>query len=275
MAIGGAIQRATKRCEPVCYERLQVKVAGKDAHQVKLIVTPLPKGDTPKKFVVTFEELTSDSAQGSLAKTIKSIDLDEVAQKHVEDLELELRHNREILQATTEEMETSNEELQATNEELVASNEELQSANEELHSVNEELFTVNGEYQRKIGELTELTYDFDNLLESTRIHTLFLDSDLCIRKFTPLMAEVLHLVPHDIGRCFDAFVHNISAEDLGDKIAQVLESGEPWEEQVNASGETKFLMRLLPYRTSTENAGVVLTLLDITCLLYTSPSPRD
>ena len=266
LAIGGAIQRSTKRCEPVCYERLQVKVGDDDNHQVKLTVTPLPKGDTPKKFVVTFEELSSDAVQDSFAKAISSIDLDEVSQKHVEDLEQELRQNREIIQATTEEMETSNEELQATNEELVASNEELQSANEELHSVNEELFTVNGEYQRKITELTELTHDFDNLLESTKIHTLFLDSDLCIRKFTPLMAKVLHLVPHDIGRRFDAFVQNISAELLGEKISKVLESGEPWEEQVSANGETEFLMRLLPYRTTTKNSGVVLTLLDVSKL---------
>ncbi len=266
LAIGGAIQRSTKRCEPVCYERLQVKVGDKDHQQVKLTVTPLPKGDTPKKFVVTFEELSGDPTKNSPTRPASTIDLDEVSQKHVEDLEQELRYNREILQATTEEMETSNEELQATNEELVASNEELQSANEELHSVNEELFTVNGEHQRKIAELTELTHDFDNLLESTKIHTLFLDSNLCIRKFTPLIADVLHLVPHDIGRSFEAFVHNISSDVLGEKIVDVLESGEPWEEQVKANGETDFLLRLLPYRTATENNGVVLTLLDVSKL---------
>jgi two-component system CheB/CheR fusion protein len=35
----------------------------------------------------------------------------------------------------------------------------------------------------------------DNLLESTQVHTLFLDRDLCIRKFTPRIAETFHLVP--------------------------------------------------------------------------------
>lgn len=265
LAIGGAIQRATKRREPVCYERLQVNTGG-DQQQVKLTVTPLPKGDSPQKFVITFEELANDPAKTTLGEPTRRLDLDEVSRQHVEDLEQELRYNREILQATNEEMETSNEELQATNEELVASNEELQSANEELHSVNEELFTVNGEHQRKISELTELTNDFDNLLASAKVLTLFLDSDLCIRKFTPLMAEVLHLVPHDVGRPFEAFVHNFSVADLGEKIVKVLESGEPWEQQVKASGQSDFLMRLLPYRTATENAGVVLTLLDITKL---------
>src|SRR5689334_25448877 len=86
-------------------------------------------------------------------------------------------------------METSNEELQATNEELIASNEELQSTNEELHSVNEELYTVNAELQRKISELRELNADMQHFLESTDVGTLFLDRNLCIRKYTPRVAS--------------------------------------------------------------------------------------
>ena len=267
LALGGAIQRATKSFEPVCYERLQIKSADGQDSQVKLVVTPLPKNDTPKKFVITFDQLRDDRSKDEDSEQTRSIDLDEVSRKHVDDLEQELKHNREILHATTEEMETSNEELQATNEELVASNEELQSANEELHSVNEELFTVNAEYQRKISELTVLTHDFDNLLESTEIHTLFLDTSLRIRKFTPQIADVLHLVPHDVGRRIDAFVHNINAKDLRKKLLTVLDSGEPWEEAIEAGGDTEFLMRLLPYRAGAENSGVVLTLVDISTLV--------
>ena len=266
LALGGAIQRSTKSGRPVCYERLQIETADDQDSQVKLTVTPLPRNDTPKKFVITFEQLRDDFSKEAISNQTRQIELDEVSKKHVEDLEQDLKHNREILQATTEEMETSNEELQATNEELVASNEELQSANEELHSVNEELFTVNAEYQRKISELTELTHDFDNLLESTDIHTLFLDAALCIRKFTPRMADVLHLVPQDVGRRIDAFVHNINTDDLRDKLSAVLKTGQAWEESIKGSGETEFLMRVLPYKAGLENVGVVLTLIDVSKL---------
>ena len=265
LAMGGAIQRSTKSGEPVCYERLQIKTSAGDINQVKLTITPLPKGDTPKKFVITFEELIDEFNTESLDLQTRRIDLNEVSKGQLAHLEQELMHNRELLQATIEEMETSNEELQATNEELIASNEELQSANEELHSVNEELFTVNGEYQRKISELTELTHDFDNLLESTEVHSLFLDMELRIRRFTPKMADVLHLVPHDLGRRIDAFVHNLNCVELSDKISKVLESGELWEERIRGE-ETEFLMRLLPYKTGVESSGVVLTLIDITKL---------
>lgn len=274
LAISGAIQRCTKRGEPVCYERLQISSGNEDeTNQVRLTVTPLPQGDTPNKFVITFEALQNEFKSDVLSQT-ERLDLDEVSKNHLERIQQELSHNREILNATTEEMETSNEELQATNEELVASNEELQSANEELHSVNEELFTVNGEYQRKIGELTEMTHDFDNLLVSTDIHTLFLDEKLCIRKFTPRMADVLHLVAHDIGRPIAAFVQNINCENLSAKISQVLQTSELWEETIGEEGGTQFLMRVLPYKAGIETSGVVVTLVDISKLASAQAAVR-
>ena len=266
LAMAGAIQRSTKSLKPVCYDHLQIRTSADEIDHVKLTVTPLLKGDAPEKFVITFEQLQGESNTDTLAIQTRRIDLDEVSKGQMEHLEQELRHNREILQATLEEMETSNEELQATNEELIASNEELQSSNEELHSVNEELFTVNGEYQRKISELTELTHDFDNLLECTEIHTLFLDSSLRIRRFTPRMADVLHLVTHDIGRRIDAFLHNVNCENLSQKISSVLETGNLLEEQICDCDGNEFLMRVLPYRTGAEKAGVVLTLIDISKL---------
>jgi two-component system CheB/CheR fusion protein len=71
--------------------------------------------------------------------------------------------------------------------------------------VNEEIYTVNAEYQKKITELTELTNDMDNLLASIQVGTIFLDKKLCIRKFTPLIAEVFSLLPQDVGRPIAGF----------------------------------------------------------------------
>jgi two-component system, chemotaxis family, CheB/CheR fusion protein len=194
------------------------------------------------------------------------IDVDLASREHVSSLESELRYTRENLQATIEELETSNEELQASNEELVASNEELQSTNEELHSVNEELYTVNAEYQKKIAELTELTDDMDNLLQSTDIGTIFLDSDLCIRKFTPQIGRAFDLVPHDVGRRIDNFSHNISHPRLLDDVASVLTTGAPIEKDVQDRNGNWFFLRILPYLSRAKLDGVVLSLIDITGL---------
>jgi two-component system CheB/CheR fusion protein len=191
------------------------------------------------------------------------LDVRHASQEQILGLESELRYAKENLQATIEELETSNEELQATNEELVASNEELQSTNEELHSVNEELYTVNAEYQKKISELTELTADMDNLLESTQIHTLFLDKDLRIRKFTPRIAETFNLMPQDIGRRIDGFTHGIDLPELTRTIQSVMTTGNAFEQQVRDQRGNWYLLRILPYHAKDAINGVGLTLIDL------------
>ncbi|MCG8653258.1 MAG: ATP-binding protein, partial [Pirellulales bacterium] len=264
IALTGAMQRCIKSGEPVCYERLRISSADGD-QEVRLVISPVKSGAALTKYLVTLEPLQLQLEEAS--QPTEQLDLDEISRHQLGDLEQELVHTKENLQATIEEMETSNEELQATNEELIASNEELQSTNEELHSVNEELYTVNAEHQRKIAELTELTNDVHNLLISTDVHTLFLDANLCIRKFTPKMAEVFNLVDHDVGRRIDAFSATISCDDLIAKTAQVFETGQQWEEEVQDKRGQFFLMRVLPYKADEMTRGVVLTLIDISSVV--------
>ena len=118
--------------------------------------------------------------------------------ERITDLEEELRITRENLQATIEELETANEELQSTNEELVAANEELQSTNEELQSVNEELYTVNSEYQSKLDEMTHVNMDMDNLLNNVEVGALYLDNQFRIRKITPMIPRITHIMDVDV-----------------------------------------------------------------------------
>jgi len=189
-------------------------------------------------------------------------------------LESELRFTKESLQATIEELETANEELQATNEELVASNEELQSTNEELHSVNEELYTVNVEHQRKITQLAEITDDLDNLLHSIDVGVMFLDDQLCIRKYTSQIASVFRLLPQDVGRRFDSFAPTIQHEGLEEDVTEVLRTGHAIVREVATRDGVDYLMRILPYRSASHQRGVVLTLIDVGQLKRTEASVR-
>ena len=184
--------------------------------------------------------------------------------QQVQDLEYELRQTRENLQATIEQLETTNEEQQATNEELTSANEELQSTNEELHSVNEELYTVNSEYQQKIGELTELTNDMDNLLESTDIGVVFLDNSLQIRKFTPAATRNVHMMPSDIGRSFNDLSYTFDYPDLNADLKRVLSLGEAVEREVSSAKSEYLLVRIHPYRAGSElTVGIVITFVNI------------
>ncbi|MEM6469137.1 MAG: chemotaxis protein CheB [Planctomycetota bacterium] len=266
LALAGGLQRVIRQDKPIIYPAIQA-FDGDQMVVIKVeINSVVTKANTDPSFLVTLTPLEqADSAEQAFSG--EAINLDEATMNRMSDLEAELRYTKEDLQATIEELETSNEELQATNEEMVASNEELQSTNEELHSVNEELYTVNAEYQKKITELTTLTNDMDNLFVSTEVHTLFLDANLEIRRFTPKMAEVFNLLPQDIGRRIGAFSHSIVCDNLVQKIDSVLAEGNTYEEKLQDKRGQHFLMRVLPYRVRGATTGAVLTLIDIGSLI--------
>lgn len=257
--LAGALPRALGENVPVTFKGLAVRLPDGD-RVIDVRVKPVRARRSADTYVlVTLAEAGGPAAPAAA----RELDLGEASREHVLSVEAELRAAKESLQATIEELETSNEELQATNEELTASNEELQSTNEELHSVNEELYTVNGEYQKKIEELTELSADMENLLASTEVHTVFLDRDLCVRKFTPKVAAAFHLLAQDVGRRIDHFTHSIDHPGLLDDLRAVLATAAPIERQVRDRRGQWFLLRVLPYRAAGAVAGVVLTLVDI------------
>jgi two-component system CheB/CheR fusion protein len=265
LAVSGAIQQVlNKRKSSVSYRGINVDLDS-GPERVELTIRPVaPTRATRSDLLVIIRSIeTVVPAEAVESPDEVQRDYGGLSTEQLDAMEAELRYTRENLQATVEELETSNEELQATNEELVASNEELQSTNEELHSVNEELYTVNAEHQRKIQELTVLTDDMDNLLASTRVHTVFLDRELRIRKFTPLAAEIFGLLPHDTGRAFDSFSFRLRHESLNQDLVDVLRYGQPFEADVQDQAGNWLLLRILPYQTRQTLNGVLLTLVDI------------
>jgi two-component system CheB/CheR fusion protein len=260
-ALAGAIPRAFREQARVAYKGLRVSGPGGDQ---MLTVTVRPVHGRPAGATHVLVQLDECGAVPPPKELPQELDLGQAAKERFSVLEDELRRTKENLQATIEEMETGNEELQATNQELTAANEELQSTNEELHSVNEELYTVNAEYQKKIAELTELSADMDNLLASTEVHTVFLDRDLRVRKFTPKIAEAFNLLPHDAGRPIDHFTHTIDHPGLLDDVRAVLDRPTLIERQVRDRRGNWFLLRVLPYRAGLAVDGAVLTLIDLT-----------
>ncbi|AFY37922.1 response regulator receiver modulated CheB methylesterase [[Leptolyngbya] sp. PCC 7376] len=181
-------------------------------------------------------------------------------------LEDELQQTRKNLQTAIQELEATNKEWQATKEALLASNEKLQNTNEELLSVNAELNTVNAEYQDTIAELTELSGDINNVLRSTYIGVVFLDSELCIRKFTHTATLAINLRETDIHRPLNHITHNLDFQDLTKPLLTVLETEQPLESEVTLRDRPNIhlLMRIHPYITHLgECDGIVLSFVDI------------
>ncbi|MBU2996925.1 PAS domain-containing protein [Cellulophaga baltica] len=213
-------------------------------------------------YIISFIEAKQShkTQSNSRAKTALSNEKNE----HIKRLEEEIKETKDYLQSTVEELETSNEELQATNEELMAANEELQSSNEELQSVNEELYTVNNEFQDKISEMTELNDDLNNFIQSTRIATLFLDENLCIKRYTNIITPLIKISSNDLGRYIGDFTHVFKSFDMIAVTQDVLNNFEKIEREVATNEGKIYLMQALPYVTSKKEVrGVVITFVDI------------
>jgi two-component system CheB/CheR fusion protein len=188
------------------------------------------------------------------------------------ELEREIQQASAEVQTTREEMQTSQEELRSTNEELQSTNEELQSANEELttskeemQSLNEELQTVNNELQAKVDDLSRTNNDMTNLLNSTSIATLFLDSDLQVRRFTPQATRIIKLIESDVGRPITDLASALSYPELVADAREVLRTLGSTEKPIAARDGRWFTVRIMPYRTLDNRIdGVVITFADIT-----------
>jgi len=177
----------------------------------------------------------------------------------------ELQTTREEMQASQEELKSANEELQSTNEELQSTNEELTTSKEEMQSMNEELQTTNHEMRSKVEELSRASDDMKNLLNSTDIATLFLDSELRVRRFTPQTAKLIKLIPGDAGRLITDIVSELDYPAFVEDVRGVLRSLVFCEAQAPARDGRWFKIRIMPYRTQDNRIdGLVITFVDIT-----------
>lgn len=258
--LGSTIQSAMKEQKTVVLDEIVVRDEEVE-RTVELTVKPLRHILDNHYYAVIFRNTGEQRIEPG---NVTHYNVEESVRNRIKELENELQYTKENLQATIEELETSNEELQATNEELLSSNEELQSTNEELQSVNEELITVNSEYQKKIEELSELNDDIDNMLTGTDIGTVFLDTTLKIRKFTPPVAHYFSIIKTDIGRPISDLSHSIQHDTLMNEIDAVTETGKSATIEARTDIGSWVLIKVHPYRTKGRSVGgIVLTLIDI------------
>jgi two-component system CheB/CheR fusion protein len=156
-------------------------------------------------------------------------------------------------------------QLREASEELQSVSEDLATAREELQAVKEELAALDDENHRRVQELTQISTDLQHLLASTGIATLFLDRNLNIVRFTPLLGELFGLRLSDIGRPVADLARRVRYEGFEADAHHVLKTAEPIDREVTSAGGRWYLSRILPYRTEESRIeGVVLTLIDIT-----------
>jgi two-component system CheB/CheR fusion protein len=119
-----------------------------------------------------------------------------------------------------------------------------------------------------VEDLDRANSDLKNLFESTQIATVFLDSNLVVRNFTPAASSFFSLRSADIGRPLTDLASRLDYADLQQHITEVFASGTVREHQLARDRDGRhFLVRLIPYRNEGgRTEGVVVTMVDVTTI---------
>jgi two-component system CheB/CheR fusion protein len=263
-----ALHLAAQQRGPVEVGGIRLSTPGGD-RRLNISVKPSITDDDPPRgyFLVVLQEAAADPAANE-----KPLQLQSPAEPESRRLEEELQRVKSQLRSTIEQYESHSEEARAANEELQAMNEELRSAaeeletsKEELQSVNEELTTVNQELKIKIEELGLTNNDFQNLINSTDIGTIFLDRLLRVKLSTPAAQKIFNLLPSDTGRKLSDITSRLIEDNLQEDMLNVLETLTTKEREVRTRDGRVYLMRIRPYRTLDDRIdGVSLTFHDVT-----------
>jgi len=264
--LGEAVRAAVTQEEPII--RKDVHVGLDDpALTVDLKIQSIrdPESLRGLVLVVFSEPPASTKGKRSSKRARRAGPVAEEMAENLAQLRVELQSTREDMQSSAEELHSANEEFQSANEELQSTNEELTTAQEETQSMNEELQTLNHELQAKVDDLTRVSNDMKNLLESTDIATLFLDAKLRVRLFTAGSSQIFRLIPSDVKRPIADFASALDYPALVADAQEVLRTLTVHEQRAASRDGRWFMVRIMPYRTLDNMVeGVAITFADIT-----------
>jgi PAS domain S-box-containing protein len=131
--------------------------------------------------------------------------------------------------------------------------------------VAEELQTLNDKLKSQVEEVTQAKSDLENLMVSTEIATLFLDRQLRVKRFTPSVRDLFHVLSSDVGRPLSNLSHTFQDGFLQADAETVLETLEVCAREAEDKEGRCFLIHTRPYRTVDGRIdGVVITFVDIT-----------
>ncbi|MDD4149691.1 MAG: chemotaxis protein CheB [Bacteroidales bacterium] len=163
--------------------------------------------------------------------------------------------------------DTDNEQLRAINEVLQATNEDLTASREEMQSLNEELQIVNTELIIKASDYNKVSNDMKNLLNSTDIRILILDSKMNIRRYTTQVTNIFKIIKTDIGRPLTDLVSTLIYPDFISDAQEVLKTLIFSEKQVQSKDDRWYNVRIMPYSTLDDKIdGLIITFIDISDL---------
>jgi two-component system CheB/CheR fusion protein len=266
-----AIAAAKRKAGPVKKKNVAFEHNGK-RRLVNLSLFPIDEPDTSSEhcLLILFEAAATDAGTDETKIARAPLKPGDLLRRRIVELTSELHDARGLLREHQAEQESLRENYQASNEELLSANEELQSTNEELEtskeeleSTNEELTTVNDELNSSNSALHLVGNDLKNLLESTVLPIVMVDSSFCIRRMTPMAATIFKVLPSDFGRSITDIKPDFDV-DLKPLLTVVLRDAVSLEREVQDQQGHWYRLQVRPYRTFEDRIdGAVLVLVDI------------
>jgi two-component system CheB/CheR fusion protein len=259
-----AIERARRDHARTVVRGVRLETSG-DETAVCFVVQPV-MSDDEKMLLVSFFDDSSSSPKGGRSPA-GAADRSRVIglERELEEIGKELEAALQDLDSAKEEQKRINEQAMSLNEEAQSTNEELVTSKEELQSLNEELTALNSQLHETLERQRSTSNDLQNILESSGIATIFLDTNLRIRFFTPAAKSLFRVIATDIGRPLADFTSRTADSDLIPDASKVLTTLAPIEREVSTLSATWYNRLITPYRTHEGSVeGVVITFTDIT-----------
>ena len=270
MARDGVRTKLRSAIQKACQQNDRVVVTGGQVNRdggvlaFSIAVQPVQSGGEDMLLVCFIDE---PEQERGLTRPVAAGDRPRVAEleRELEAMRTELLGAIHNLEISSDEQKAVNEEALSINEEHQSTNEELLTSKEELQSLNEELVALNSQLQETLERQRTTSNDLQNVLYSTDIATIFLDTDLSIRFFTPATKSLFSVIPGDIGRPLED-LNSLAADGaLLMDARTVLRNLVPIEREIASRNGAWYVRRISPYRTQDNGIeGVVITFGDIT-----------
>jgi two-component system CheB/CheR fusion protein len=104
----------------------------------------------------------------------------------------------------------------------------------------------------------------ENFMAASKLISIFLDTNLNIRKFMQSAKQLFNILDHDVGRPFEHLSHRLQGLDILPMVKKVADTG--ISESIDVQGEDLnwYLLRILPYKFDQNvHGGVIIVLHEI------------
>lgn len=167
--------------------------------------------------------------------------------------------------ATRAELQAAIRELENEVDNRTQITAKLLSPDEKSQSLNAELTAHNIQLSEALERQRATANDLENVLYSTDVATILLDSGLNIRYFTPAAYSIFHILRGDIGRPLADLNARVPDPTLLGDASAILTGSSAKEREIRTGNGTWYMRRVMPYHSPEGGTeGIVITFTDVT-----------